>query len=114
MKTNNTLKSEDRKAVGLAGTKSITAKKANIFGAPRGRKKRVAKEDDDFADLNSNWDNDDSLDTSWSGSISNRRKSYNDDDESDSYEGTGYARGRLGYDADDQLNNDPYETFRRG
>ncbi len=118
MKTNNSQNPAGRKATGLTGSTATNKVAGNVKTGSglrgRGRKKKYT-EDDEFADLNMGWEADEQNDisSSWTGSAS-RRKSYNDDEDSDSYEGTGYARGRMNYDSDDELSNDPYETFRRG
>lgn len=117
MKTNNSNTPAGRKAVGLSSSlPSGASSKTKPVGGLRGRgRKKKLDDDDQFADLNMGWGatEQDDISSSWTGSTS-RRKNYNDDEDADSYEGTGYARGRMDYDNDDDLNNDPYETFRRG
>ncbi|RYD70670.1 MAG: hypothetical protein EOP53_25000 [Sphingobacteriales bacterium] len=113
MKTNPVKSTSGRQAVGLSGAPKNTSSFSKTSGL-RGRGRKKILDDDKFADLNMRPDDyiNDDISMSWTGSAS-KRKSYSDDAESDSYEGTGYARGRMD-SYDDELTNDPYETFRRG
>ena len=116
MKTNTPKNTGGRKAVGLSGNNPSTSSSTGRIkpaGAWRGRGKSKTFGEDDFADINRlGWNEENDISASWTGSTA-RRKNYNDDEDSDSYEGNGYTRG--GSDAfNDELSNDPYESFRRG
>jgi len=117
MKSNNTNNAVGRKAVGLSGANLSKNSAGNVkpTGNLRGKGRKKNMDDDKFADLNMRLgaDEEQDISASWTGSAA-RRRNYLDEDESESYEGSGYGRGRMSYDNDDELNNDPYETFRRG